>query len=248
MIGHFPSFASSKNDPTSSNDKPISTTKQLFQFSSLIGQGRVNQLGGIFINGRPLPHQTRLHIIQMAMEGVKPCQISRQLKVSHGCVSKILCRFAETGSVSPGAPSSPNHSLPAAKKFSIKRAKDIQRKKRRPAEGHLKHSISVILGEEGANADQKQQNYAGQSRHSADASPPRRVRTWFAPDQLNVLESTFQRNLYMNGGYPNAEERQQMAKKTQLTEAKIQVWFSNRRARFRRTMNQFYLTIQQKTM
>ncbi|KAL3076287.1 hypothetical protein niasHS_013558 [Heterodera schachtii] len=242
MIGHFPSA-----NPI--DQQPISTTKQLFQFSSLIGQGRVNQLGGIFINGRPLPHQTRLHIIQMAMEGVKPCQISRQLKVSHGCVSKILCRFAETGSVSPGAPSSPNHSLPAAKKFSIKRMKDTQRKKRRPAEGHLKHSISVILGEEeGTNADQKQQNHAGRSRQSSDASPPRRVRTWFAPDQLNILESAFQRNLYMNGGYPNAEEREQMARKTQLTEAKIQVWFSNRRARFRRTMNQFYLTVQQKAM
>ena len=29
------------------------------------GQGRVNQLGGVFINGRPLPNQIRLKIIEM---------------------------------------------------------------------------------------------------------------------------------------------------------------------------------------
>lgn len=33
---------------------------------------------------------------------LRPCHISRQLRVSHGCVSKILYRFAETGSISPG--------------------------------------------------------------------------------------------------------------------------------------------------
>lgn len=66
------------------------------------GQGRVNQLGGLFINGRPLPHQIRWRIVQMAAEGVRPCNISRQLKVSHGCVSKILNRFQETGSIRPG--------------------------------------------------------------------------------------------------------------------------------------------------
>lgn len=66
------------------------------------GQGRVNQLGGLFINGRPLPHHIRWKIVEMAANGVRPCNISRQLKVSHGCVSKILNRFQETGSIRPG--------------------------------------------------------------------------------------------------------------------------------------------------
>ncbi|KAE9418411.1 hypothetical protein Angca_009599, partial [Angiostrongylus cantonensis] len=49
-------------------------------------------------------------------------------------------------------------------------------------------------------------------------------------EQLELLESTFAME-----PYPNAAQRMELVKNTQLPEARIQVWFSNRRAKWRRT-------------
>jgi paired box protein 1/9 len=75
----------------------------LISDSQLQQYGEVNQLGGVFVNGRPLPNAVRLRIVELAQLGIRPCDISRQLRVSHGCVSKILARYHETGSILPGA-------------------------------------------------------------------------------------------------------------------------------------------------
>uniref|UniRef100_A0A7E4VAB0 Paired domain-containing protein n=1 Tax=Panagrellus redivivus TaxID=6233 RepID=A0A7E4VAB0_PANRE len=70
--------------------------------SSIMGQGKVNQLGGHYINGRPLSTQTREAIVKLYKQGEKPCNISRRLQVSHGAVSKILTKYENTGSIQPG--------------------------------------------------------------------------------------------------------------------------------------------------
>ncbi|CAF2829320.1 unnamed protein product [Rotaria sp. Silwood2] len=62
---------------------------------------------------------------------------------------------------------------------------------------------------------------------------PKRNRTAFTPSQLLKLENAFEKNHYIVG-----QERKELAKHLNLPEARVKVWYQNRRTKHKRLINE----------
>ncbi|XP_009468627.1 PREDICTED: paired box protein Pax-4 [Nipponia nippon] len=249
----------------------------------------VNQLGGLFVNGRPLPACKRKRIIELAACGVRTSDISRSLKVSNGCVSKILGHYYQTGAVEPKAigGSKPRMATPEVVAriaqlkleqpslfaWEIRRqlhAEGICASNRTPSVSSINRVLRNLPSDRGGGPAPAPCGWglsqpgtrchgvslAGGCRSPTEAGaatslgtqhPPRgsaagrrlplstqhRNRTVFSSEQSEALEKEFQR-----GQYPDTVTRERLAAATQLPDATIRVWFSNRRAKWRREAKQ----------
>ncbi|OBS70178.1 hypothetical protein A6R68_01278, partial [Neotoma lepida] len=193
------------------------------------------------------------------MSGMRPCDISRSLKVSNGCVSKILGRYYRTGVLEPKGIGGSKPRLatpvvvariaqlkdeyPALFAWEIQRqlcAEGLCTQDKAPSVSSINRVLRALQEDQKLHWTQLRLPAvlapALPSPHSSCEVPrgphpgtSHRNRTIFSPGQAEALEKEFQR-----GQYPDSVARGKLAAATSLPEDTVRVWFSNRRAKWRR--------------
>lgn len=144
--------------------------------------------------------------------------------MSHGCVSKILSRYAETGSYKPGV------SNRRQTKFSTRQEIENDVDSTVDDSDESKSESSEICSH---YQDNQFFHYLDNSLNDTlpmrTVTHNRRSRSAFSTEQLEILEQFFSHT-----PYPDVTTRENLAQRLNIEENRIQIWFSNRRARNRK--------------